>query len=206
MKAYPHPACLALAFATALSSCIVQTDPVPEMPYRPRAVRKPTVHTEQAPIPTTTWETAPTPSGFITSPVQSTETPSQTDNAQQYLPPLPDPPPDPEPTPEPGSQPESTQAPVIKPLELETLTPSSASSAVAPSPTISSGITDEELKNITNTGPIPTAMLVDGDPTRVWNPLDPNKKIRIIDPKTNQPYPSGKKLKVRKTNFYFYVP
>ncbi len=64
--------------------------------------------------------------------------------------------------------------------------------------------TDPKL--ITNTGPIPTAARVEGDPTRVWNPLDPSKKIRIINPKTNQPYPSGKKLKVRGTNFQFYVP
>ena len=74
-----------------------------------------------------------------------------------------------------------------------------ATPAPAPAPA-------KDLQSITNTGPIPTAMPVEGDPTRVWNPLDPKKTIRIINPKTNQPYPSGKKLKVRNTNYFFYVP
>ena len=61
------------------------------------------------------------------------------------------------------------------------------------------------LSQITTTGPIPVAMRVPGDPTRVYNPLNPNKTIRVVD-KDGKPFPSGKKLKVRGTNFMFYVP
>ncbi len=60
-------------------------------------------------------------------------------------------------------------------------------------------------KSITNQGPIPVATRVEGDPTRVYNPLDPSKTIRVVD-KNGKPYPSGKELKVRGTNFHFYVP
>jgi hypothetical protein len=62
-----------------------------------------------------------------------------------------------------------------------------------------------DLSQITNTGPIPVATRVPGDPTRVYNPLNPSKTIRVVD-KDGKPYPSGKKLKVRGTNFMFYVP
>ena len=58
---------------------------------------------------------------------------------------------------------------------------------------------------ITNDGPIPVATRVEGDPTRVYNPLDPSKTIRIID-KNGNVFPSGKELKVRGTNYHFYVP
>lgn len=49
------------------------------------------------------------------------------------------------------------------------------------------------------------ATRVEGDPTRVYNPLDPSLTIRVTD-KNGKPYPSGKKLKVRGTNFLFIVP
>ena len=52
---------------------------------------------------------------------------------------------------------------------------------------------------------IPYAKRVPGDPTRVYNPLNPSKTIRVVD-KNGVPYPSGKELKVRGTNFHFYVP
>ena len=61
------------------------------------------------------------------------------------------------------------------------------------------------MSQITNTGPIPVATRVPGDPTRVYNPLNPSKTIRVVD-KNGKPYPSGKELKVRGTNFHFYVP
>lgn len=62
-----------------------------------------------------------------------------------------------------------------------------------------------DKKLITNDGPIPYATRVEGDPTRVYNPLDPSKTIRIID-KNGNVYPSGKELKVKGTNYHFYVP
>lgn len=85
--------------------------------------------------------------------------------------------------------------------------PSITPTPPAPTPTASNNAGATDLKQITNNnGLIPTATRVEGDPTRVWNPLDPSKTIRIINPKTNQPFPSGKKLKVRGTNYQFYVP
>ncbi len=63
----------------------------------------------------------------------------------------------------------------------------------------------QDPKTITNTGAIPVATPVPGDPTRVYNPLDSSKTIRITD-KNGKIYPSGKELKVRGTNFHFYVP
>ncbi len=66
--------------------------------------------------------------------------------------------------------------------------------------------TPTDPKLITNTGPIPVATKVEGDPIRVYNPLDPTKTIRIIDPKTGKVHPSGKVLKVKGTNFKFIVP
>lgn len=211
MKAI-HPITLAtIAFTTGLSSCILNTNPVPEMPYRPRrvVVRTQPQQEEPTPEPTTTWETAPTPSSHITETLAE-RMPTAVET--KPVPPLPEPPPEPKPAPEPEKPAapalEPTPAKPITPLEITppTPAPAPAPSAAPAAPALNSAASDADLKNITNTGPIPTAMPVDGDPTRVWNPLDPSKKIRIIDPKTNQPYPSGKKLKVRKTNFYFYVP
>lgn len=62
------------------------------------------------------------------------------------------------------------------------------------------------LQDITNeNGYIPTAKPVPGDPTRVYNPLAPEKTIRILD-KNGNPHPAGTKLKVKGTNYMFYVP
>ena len=81
----------------------------------------------------------------------------------------------------------------VQPPVVSTVTPPSSSTPTDP-------------KLITNTGPIPVAMRVEGDPIRVYNPLDTTKTIRIIDPKTGKVHPSGKVLKVKGTNFKFIVP
>lgn len=170
--------------------------PVPEMPYRPRPQRVTAANTPATPAEqpqTTTWENTPVATSYIS------DAPRQTTPVQ-----APAPIPDPvaaAPTPAPSPAPVSVQP--ITPLESSPLLPASNPTAAASTPQSTDA---QDLKNITNTGPIPTAMPVEGDPTRVWNPLDPSKKIRIINPKTNQPYPSGKKLKVRGTNFQFIVP
>ena len=77
--------------------------------------------------------------------------------------------------------------------------------AAAAAPTSMAQRLATDPKSITNQGPIPVATRVEGDPTRVYNPLDPSKTIRVVD-KNGKPYPSGKELKVRGTNFHFYVP
>ena len=198
MKANQFTALLTIGIG--LTSCEMQPAPVPvpEMPYRPR----PVTLTEPEPEPeqTATWENTPDATSFIST----ASTPVSTAAI-----------PDPVVTPE--REAASAAAPTLKPAsaapipepaaEIRPLDMSSLSAPATPAaPTTPAVTRSSDLSQITNNGPIPTATLVEGDPTRVWNPLDPSKKIRIINPKTNQPYPSGKKLKVRGTNFQFYVP
>lgn len=190
-----------LAAAAALNSCVVQTDPVPEMPYRPRpvVVTTPPVQ-EETPQQTPTWETAPAPSSHITETLAE-RMPGSTAVEAKPAPALPEPPPEPAPLP---AAPTSITPTDVTPFTPPTTPPSPTTAAAgATTPTITAAT---DLKKITNDGPIPTAARVEGDPTRVWNPLDPSKRLRIINPKTNQPYPSGKKLKVPGTNYQFYVP
>lgn len=139
----------------------------------------------------------------------------------------------PAPKPAPAPAPATKPAPTVKPLDLTkpavtiapeapkpivtpTVTPAPAPAptpAPAPKPAAeakpaaaaSNASAAADPKTITNQGPIPVATRVEGDPTRVYNPLDPSKTIRVTD-KNGQPYPSGKELKVRGTNFHFYVP
>lgn len=194
MKATQLSALASLAITTGLTSCIWDSSPVPEIPYRPRPVVIRTPQPTDAPQETTTWESAPEASNYITGYMQeATNAPLPPTPAEPLPAPTPEPP---QPAPEPP-------APAITPIDLTTPTaPAPATQPIAPPPAAQ----PTDPKQITNVGPIPTASPVEGDPTRVWNPLDPSKKIRIINPKTNQPYPSGKKLKVRGTNFQFYVP
>lgn len=219
--------CLTVIVTAGLTGCVLDTGSVPEMPYRPRPVSPPQPVPAEEPAPqTTTWESAPAASSFITPPAPAATTaqpaslsaappsPAPAKTSAPAPAPTPAPTPIPAPAPIPAPTEVSTQpsAPTAEPQPAEPLptvininTPSATGNAPAPAPVpVSTPSTD--LKQITNTGPIPTAARVEGDPTRVWNPLDPSKKIRIINPKTNQPYPSGKKLKVRGTNFQFYVP
>ncbi len=204
---------MTLLLATGVNSCIMDPDPIPEMPYRPRKVEAPAPTPPEQPVETTTWEATPAASSFITptAPLPAKNPAPQPQKKTEPIPPtqpasptpqaiIPVPPPQPVPA---ATKPEPTVTPPIIKM------PEQPASGVTPTPAAETpppAASEVDLKQITNTGPIPTAARVEGDPTRVWNPLDPSKKIRIINPKTNQPYPSGKKLKVRGTNFQFYVP
>ena len=212
--------------AAALSSCqpgqsLPQaiTGGVPEMPYRPRS----TPYRYQPPVQqpqqqsAASWESAERPSPYISS------ASAAADPYSSSLPPIPDPAPPvgqatapvqpvsqaaaSAPIAEPKSlapvavkpvAPEpiapDPQVPAIKPLDMNSLSGTLPAAAAAPA----KGQTD-----------IPVATRVPGDPMRVWNPLDPSKKIRIVNPKTNQPFESGRRLKVRAkdgTDFFFIVP
>lgn len=192
---------LAVASALCLSSCqMEQPEPtplVPEMPYRPRAV-------PQAPadeVQTTTWESAPEPSPYISNSAAG----AMAKKSPAPAAPIPDPVvPEPKPQAKPKSEP-LTNVPDIKPLDIADFTspaaPTPAAAAPAPAPTPAAA-----PKPTVQTGSLPIAARVPGDPTHVWNPMDPSKMIRIIDPKTGEPFPSGKKLKVRGHDFYFIVP
>ena len=207
MKAIHHTALVTtLATAAALSSCVLQTNPVPEMPYRPRPVVIATPRPAETPAQTTTWEAAPNPGTHITEALAE-RMPDNTATEKKTEPPLPEPPPEPKSEPAAAPEPPAVTPPAsITPLEMTPFTTSTPAAPTNPAAAAAAATTATDLKLITNDGPIPTAARVEGDPTRVWNPLDPSKKIRIINPKTNQPYPSGKKLKVRGTNYQFYVP
>ena len=227
MKANLIPAFVTAALSVCLVSCdefneltIQQKAPstIPEMPYRPSPTpATPESQEEEQPAPTTTWETAPPADSFISRPTPPPAPESKAPKIPDPAPvnrastPKPTPLPEPAAAPAPAPKPAEAVKP-IRPLEESPFTapaaPTAAPEPIAPAPAAPAPATASaaDLKNITNNGPIPTAARVEGDPTRVWNPLDPSKKIRIINPKTNQPYPSGKKLKVRGTNFQFYVP
>ena len=189
-----------------LSSCVYYTPTVPDMPYGEVANR-------QYPD---TW--------VVTPPA----TPNPAVNAAPGLTPLPSslstgaPIPAPRPTATPAAAsipaPVTPTIPSLKPATPVSttitsgangkLTPTVAKTAAptsAAAPTSMAQRLATDPKSITNQGPIPVATRVEGDPTRVYNPLDPSKTIRVVD-KNGKPYPSGKELKVRGTNFHFYVP
>lgn len=53
---------------------------------------------------------------------------------------------------------------------------------------------------------VPVAQRVTGDPHRVINPWNPNQRIKITDPKTGLPFPSGKVLGIPNSDKKFMVP
>lgn len=198
-----------------LCSCVRVTPGVPDMPYN--AARYANRDVQPAPAPVAAPTTAPaTPAA--TPATQKPTTPAPAPAVQKPVKPAPAPVADtkkpldltkpiapketapvkvtePAPSPAPVTVTEPKPAPTSKGI-------TTSDSGVTPPP----AITPEAPKKITNKdGHIPTAMRVEGDPTRVYNPLDPSKTIRVID-KNGNPYPSGKELKVRGTDYHFYVP
>ena len=177
------------------SSCVYITQSVPDMPYEGSAGRTAypdTWRTSQpaginyaptpAPVPSIPEPTAaanPAAPLDLTKPILATTTPKVTHTA----------------APKPAATPKAEPKPVTPVLQPVVSKPASAAASTQPA----------DMSQITNTGPIPVATRVPGDPTRVYNPLNPSKTIRVVD-KNGNPYPSGKELKVRGTNFHFYVP
>jgi|GEM_PF-1603610 len=204
---------VALGLGVALSSCVYYPNPVPEMPYSPR--RAP-VKQQAAPENVVEPLAAPTP-----APAPAPATPTMSSWAAPSGPdpfpapatthsPLPAPAPAASPKPaQPAGRPSTaitqpTAAPA--PLHAPVITPAAPAPVTATSAAASRKLLlATDPSKITNDGPIPVATRVEGDPTRVYNPLDPSKTIRIIDRNGNV-FPSGKELKVRGTNYHFYVP
>lgn len=204
----------------AFSSCVYRSNPVPEMPYYPRRqpVVQPTLSAVQTPAvtaparpasqakPAAPARATSTPAARPAAPTTPTApaTPPRTSSTHITQPVAPQPAPTAAPTiPVAAATPPSVTPPpaTVTPTVVTTVTPP----ASGPAPEgAANAATDPRL--ITNTGPIPVATRVEGDPIRVYNPLDPTKTIRIIDPSTGQVYPSGKVLRVRGTNFRFIVP
>ena len=177
-----------------LSSCVYYTPAVPDMPYQGTAGRTTYPDTWMTTQPTGI-EQAPIPDPVTSQPITPANANAPLDLTKPIAPgtmKLTTPAPAPKAAPAPVKKAE----PVLEPLvtkPAETAKPAAAATKAV------------DMSQITNTGPIPVAMRVPGDPTRVYNPLNPNKTIRVVD-KNGKPYPSGKELKVRGTNFHFYVP
>ncbi|MBQ1961019.1 MAG: hypothetical protein II349_05805 [Akkermansia sp.] len=212
MKAHTYSAfsLMALGLGIALSSCVYYPNPVPEMPYTPRRtpVKKqvePEKVVEALTAPTPVPAPAPTPAPA--APTMSNW--AATTGPDPFpAPAMPSPQPAPKPVPS-ASRPSSaiTQPTATPPpLQAQVITPSAPAPVAAPTAASNRQLLmSGDPSKITNDGPIPVATRVEGDPTRVYNPLDPSKTIRIID-KNGNVFPSGKELKVRGTNYHFYVP
>ena len=205
------------AMGCVLSSCVYHSNPVPEMPYTPRqqpVVQQPVVQpiAQQNPYaPAGAWAPAvqqptapalhPTPPGYtaVLTPATPTVRPAApvAPVVQQPVAPV---------TPSTYTPQPSTPKTITQPSVATTAVQPPVVSTVTPPTPAAPASTPTDPKLITNTGPIPVATRVEGDPIRVYNPLDPTKTIRIIDPKTGKVHPSGKVLKVKGTNFKFIVP
>ncbi len=191
--------------SSILSSCIYYTNPVPEMPYRPYKPNPALSQGNNSAFAAATqyegaWYTTP-PTGLTPmAPQQEASIPPPAAASPKPVPEL-----KPATIAKPAAgKPSSTiTQPQLKPVTPKPVAVKPA--APAAKPAAPAPAAPKDPKSITNTGPIPVATPVPGDPTRVYNPLDSSKTIRITD-KNGKIYPSGKELKVRGTNFHFYVP
>ncbi len=185
-----------------LSSCFYYSPPAPYMPYNPH--RPSGALVLPAGVEPGPYVPGPAEDGWHSTPPPA-EAPAPPPPAEAPVPsryPVPAPAPMPAPAPA-APLPRPSTAITQPQMKLNPVTPKPA--APAPRPAAPAASAAKDPKSITNNGPIPVATPVPGDPTRVYNPLDSSKTIRITD-KNGKVYPSGKELKVRGTNFHFYVP
>ena len=176
------------------SSCVYVTQSVPDMPYEGSAGRTAYPDTWRTVQPAgINYAPTPAPAPSIPEPTAAANPAAPLDLTKPIVPVTPKAATPASPKPAAAAKPEPK--PVTPALQPVVSKPAPA--ATTPQPA--------DMSQITNTGPIPVATRVPGDPTRVYNPLNPSKTIRVVD-KNGNPYPSGKELKVRGTNFHFYVP
>ena len=175
----------------ALSSCVYYTPTVPDMPYQGTAGRTTYPDTWMTTQPTGIQQ-APIPDPVTSKPITPANANAPLDLTKPIVP---------------GTVTLTPQkaTPVVTPTPVKKVEPKPAAPATPAVVTAPEPAKPVDMSQITNTGPIPVATRVPGDPTRVYNPLNPSKTIRVVD-KNGNPYPSGKELKVRGTNFHFYVP
>ncbi len=206
---------LLMVTGVVLGSCVgVQRVNLPDMPYR-KPIQRTTLPPNTAPV-TPVLPTAPTGAGSgaaipapkVTPPpapkpaTPPTTAPKPATPAQPKLP-KPEQPKLPTPT-VPTTPAVTPPAPSTPSITHPTVTPPAPT--VSPNPPATPAPTPAPVKKITNEGgKIPVAVQVEGDPTRVYNPLDPSRKLRIIDKNGNR-VSSGKKMKVPGTDFIFIVP
>lgn len=207
---------LLMVTGVVLGSCVgVQRVNLPDMPYR-KPIQRTTLPPNTAPV-TPVLPTAPTGAGSgaaipapkVTpppAPKPATHTPTTAPKpATPAQPKLPKPEQPKLPTPTVPTTPAVTPpAPSTPSITHPTVTPPAPT--VSPNPPATPAPTPAPVKKITNEGgKIPVAVQVEGDPTRVYNPIDPSRKLRIIDKNGNR-VSSGKKMKVPGTDFIFIVP
>lgn len=206
---------LLMVTGVVLGSCVgVQRVNLPDMPYR-KPIQRTTLPPNTAPV-TPVLPTAPTGAGSgaaipapkVTPPpapkpaTPPTTAPKPATPAQPKLP-KPEQPKLPTPT-VPTTPAVTPPAPSTPSITHPTVTPPAPT--VSPNPPATPAPTPAPVKKITNEGgKIPVAVQVEGDPTRVYNPIDPSRKLRIIDKNGNR-VSSGKKMKVPGTDFIFIVP
>ena len=207
---------LLMVTGVVLGSCVgVQRVNLPDMPYR-KPIQRTTLPPNTAPV-TPVLPTAPTGAGSgaaipapkVTpppAPKPATHTPTTAPKpATPAQPKLPKPEQPKLPTPTVPTTPAvPPPAPSTPSITHPTVTPPAPT--VSPNPPATPAPTSAPAKKITNEGgKIPVAVQVEGDPTRVYNPIDPSRKLRIIDKNGNR-VSSGKKMKVPGTDFIFIVP
>lgn len=199
---------LLMVTGVVLGSCVgVQRVNLPDMPYR-KPIQRTTLPPNTAPV-TPVLPTAPTGAGsgaaipapkVTPPPAPKPATPPTTTAPKPATPAQPK-----LPTPTVPTTPAVTPpAPSTPSITHPTVTPPAPT--VSPNPPATPAPTPAPVKKITNEGgKIPVAVQVEGDPTRVYNPIDPSRKLRIIDKNGNR-VSSGKKMKVPGTDFIFIVP
>ncbi len=176
---------------------------VPDMPYRPAANTPAPATTENGEPSTISDDQLLPPLGCITP----TTTPTPAVSA-------PIPAPTPSPSPAAASTPSYGSALIpSSPMPVATPTPaaptgptlsSANTSGYAPIPQVPSAPAAAPAPQPTSSTPVATR--VAGDPHRVHNPWNPNQRIRITDPKTGLPFPSGKVLGIPGSDKKFIVP
>lgn len=165
---------------------------VPDMPYRK------TDATQTPATPTTTGEPQTISDDQLLPPMNGitpTVTPTVTTPTTPAV----------SPTPSFGSALIPT-SPVPTSPTTSTTSPVVSSSGYAPIPQQIPSPTPASTATPAPTSSTPVAARVEGDPHRVYNPWNPAQRIRITDPKTGLPFPSGKVLGIPNSDKKFIVP
>lgn len=201
MSKYTLPlSVIPVALLGILNSCVYVDQMIPDMPYRGKPAKvapqhgaqpaahpvAPAVQTPAAPThPAAHATPTPAPSHPAVAPVPT----KPSTHVTQPQPPKPA-------TTEPASSPK----PVTAPKPSEAPKPQNKPSLLPDTPTHKPA---DAGKSSTET--LPVAKQVPGDPTRVYNPYNPSRTIRILDKNGNR-WPSGKRLKIKNQDKYFLVP
>lgn len=181
---------LSLTLVSALSSCVYFTQDVPDKPYKGRP-------------PKLTAPPVATPAATPTATLGSEQMPQSGAASHPEVKPTPQPRSDAQPSSKPSSHITQPGHATVKPSEPKVQTPTQPK-AEPKKPSLLPD-TPPAKPATTSSDDIPVAKEVPGDPTRVYNPYNPSRTIRILD-KNGKRWPSGKRLKIKGQDKYFLVP